>query len=112
VAAGRVVTIDADRISDWASFHDVFAAAFGFPDWYGRNMDAWIDLFTWMDEDEATTGVFVASGETVTILVEKAKQLRFAAPEVYAALVECAAFVNWRRIETGATAYLCLAFKD
>jgi hypothetical protein len=73
-------------------------------------MDAWIDLFTYMDEDEAATGVFVAPGETVTILVDKAKQLRAAAPEVYAALVECAAFVNWRRIETGATAYLCLAF--
>ena len=112
MAAGRVVPIDADRLSDWAGFHDAFAAAFGFPDWYGRNLDAWIDLFTYMDDDQATTGTFVAPGETVTILVDKAARLRAAAPEVYAALVECAAFVNWRRIERGGTAYLCLAFKD
>lgn len=110
MAGGRIVKVDAGRIVDWASFHDAFAEAFGFPGWYGRNMDAWIDLLTDMDEDEATTGVLVAPGETVTILVEKPAELRAAAPDVYAALVECAAFVNWRRIETGGTAYLCLAF--
>ena len=110
MAAGRVVTVDGGRIAGWADFHDAFAAAFGLPDWYGRNMDAWIDLFTYMDEDEATTGVFVAPGDTLTILLEKPAELRAAAPDVYAALVECAAFVNWRRIEAGGTPYLCLAF--
>lgn len=50
MAAGRVVTVDAARIVDWSSFHDVFAEAFGFPGWYGRNLDAWIDLFTYMDD--------------------------------------------------------------
>jgi hypothetical protein len=65
-----------------------------------------------MDEDGETTGFFVAPGETVTILVDKAAKLRADAPDLYAALVECAAFVNWRRIERGGTAYLCLAFKD
>ena len=110
MAAGRVVAVDGSRIVDRRSFHDVFAEAFGFPDWYGRNMDAWIDLFTYMDEDEPTTGLSVAAGETVTILVEGAASLRSRVPEVYDALVEAAAFVNWRRIETGGTPYLCLAF--
>ncbi len=35
------VRIDTNRIVDWNSFHDVFAEAFGFPDFYGRNMNAW-----------------------------------------------------------------------
>lgn len=110
MAAGRVVAVDGSRICDWPSFHDAFAEAFGLPDWYGRNLDAWIDLFTCMDQDRTTTDVFVASGETLTILIEKAAELRTAAPEIFAALVECVASVNWRRIEAGDSAYLCLAF--
>jgi RNAse (barnase) inhibitor barstar len=112
MAKGGVVAIDAAQITDWGGFHAVFAEAFGFPDWYGRNMDAWIDLMTYLDEDSATTSISVAPGEIVTIEVAGARRLRERLPEIYAALVECAAFVNWRRIERGGTAYLCLAFQD
>ncbi len=35
-----VVTIDTRRITDWETFHDVFAEVFGFPEFYGRNMEA------------------------------------------------------------------------
>lgn len=31
-------------------------------------------------------------------------------PEQYAAIIECAAFVNWRRIETGERPVLALSF--
>jgi hypothetical protein len=41
-----IVRIDTRLITDWASFHDVFARSFGFPDYYGRNMDAWNDCMT------------------------------------------------------------------
>ena len=112
MAQGRVVAVDAARITDWDSFHAVFSDAFGFPDWYGRNMDAWIDLMTYMDEDRATTGVSVAPGEAVTIALDDGRDLRERLPEVYDALIECTAFVNWRRIEAGGTAYLCLAFHE
>ncbi|MFL6845342.1 MAG: barstar family protein [Allosphingosinicella sp.] len=111
MAEGRVVIVDADKIVHWESLHDVFAEAFGFPDWYGRNMDAWIDLFSYMDSDEATTGVVVRPGETLTILLEGGRALDRRAPELYDAIVECAAFVNWRRIEAGSTPYLCLAYR-
>ena len=39
-----VVSVDCARIHDWNSFHDEFATVFGFPDFYGRNMNAWIEL--------------------------------------------------------------------
>ena len=109
MAPGRVVAVDASRIADRDSFHAVFAESFGFPDYYGRNMDAWIDLMTLMDEDSATTGVSVAPGETVTIALAGGRDLRERLPEIYDALVECTAFVNERRIEGGGTAYLFLA---
>lgn len=50
---GPVVRIDGDRIVDWPSFHGVFAEAFGFPDFYSQNMDAWIDCLGYLDEPEA-----------------------------------------------------------
>jgi RNAse (barnase) inhibitor barstar len=48
-----IVRIDTTKIRDWASFHEVFSEAFGFPDFYGRNMDAWIDCMTSLDDPAA-----------------------------------------------------------
>jgi hypothetical protein len=112
MARGRVVTIDGSRITDWESFHDVCAEVFGFPDWYGRNADAWIDLVTGMDRDDAMTAFSVGKGEIVTIKLDGASAMRAGARDQYDALVECAAFVNWRRVERGESAYLCLAFRE
>jgi hypothetical protein len=112
MAKGRVVAIDAARITGWDSLHAVFAEAFSFPDWYGRNMDAWIDLMTYFDEDSATTGFSVAPGEIVTIAFDGGRKLHDRLPEIYDAVIESTSFVNWRRIEAGGTAYLCLAFYD
>lgn len=35
-----LVKLDTRRITDWDTFHDVFAEVFGFPGFYGRNMNA------------------------------------------------------------------------
>ncbi len=47
-----VVRLDCDRITDWESFHSLFAEVFGFPDFYGRNMNAWIDCMSYLDDSE------------------------------------------------------------
>lgn len=47
-----LVAIPADLIVGWESFHDVFAETLGFPAFYGRNMDAWIDCMTSADEPQ------------------------------------------------------------
>ena len=63
----RLVTFDAQRVVDSATFHDEFAEQLGFPDVYGSNWDAWIDCMThlelgqhikWLlcDSSVATTG--------------------------------------------------------
>jgi RNAse (barnase) inhibitor barstar len=38
-----LVILDTRRITDWNTFHDAFIELFGFPAFYERNMDAWID---------------------------------------------------------------------
>jgi hypothetical protein len=41
-----VVDVPLTKIADWESFHMTFAATLGFPGFYGRNMNAWIDSLT------------------------------------------------------------------
>ena len=36
-----LVKIPTEQITDWETFHTVFAEILGFPDFYGRNMNAW-----------------------------------------------------------------------
>ncbi len=107
----RRVAIDPARLVDEDSFHDAFAEAFGFPPFYGRNMDAWIDCLTRLDDPSAgMTSWHVAPGEVVVIDLGDATDLARRRPDLYADLVECAAFVNLRRIEKGDPAFLALAF--
>ena len=106
-----MVRIDASRICDWSSFHDVFAEVLGFPDYYGRNLDAWIDCLSYADDPHA--GMLkraVPKGETLTLQLDNVDDLATSHPEQYQALLECAAFVNWRRIEAGSSPVLFLSF--
>lgn len=107
-----IARIDGANIVDWESFHDEFHRVFEFPDFYGRNMDAWIDCMTSLDaEEDGMTGVHVKPGGVLTLEVANAREFKGEAPEQFNALIECAAFVNWRRIEKGDRgAVLALSF--
>lgn len=72
-----VVTIPAEKITDWNTFHTVFQAALGFPGFYGRNMNAWIDCMTSLDDPSSgMTGVSVADGELVALRIDDAPDFR------------------------------------
>ena len=83
----KKVQIDIEQIKDWESFHDVFSQVFDFPDYYGRNMDAWIDCM-----DEFTT-------ELTLIDLGDCRNLKGSQPEIIRAINECSAFVNYQRTE-------------
>lgn len=108
----NIVTLDCRRIHDWGSFHHVFAEVFGFPDFYGRNMSAWIDCMA--DLDDSGTGmtrITVPSGAVLTLRLESVDDFATRCREQYVALLECTAFVNFRRIGQGQNAVLALAFR-
>lgn len=108
--ASTIVRIDARQINDWDSFHDVFAQEMGFPDFYGRNMDAWIDCLTSLDEPgDGMTSVHAPKGGMLTLHVDHIGDLANRCPEIYDAIIECSAFVNYRRIEVGQEAILALS---
>jgi RNAse (barnase) inhibitor barstar len=106
-----MIQIDGDNITDWDSFHSVFSKAFGFPDFYGRNMNAWNDCMTYLDDPDAgMSTVHVEPGEILVLQINNAPGLKKRCPEQFAAIVECSAFVNWRRIEKGEPTILALSY--
>jgi hypothetical protein len=106
-----VVPVDCARIRDWPSFHDEFKAAFGFPDFYGRSMDAWVDCMTSLDQpSDGMSRVHAEAGSVVTLQLDHVTPFRDQHPDLYAAIVECSAFVNWRRLKVGEPPVLSLSF--
>jgi barstar (barnase inhibitor) len=104
-----VVVIPVEQITSWDSFHTVFQAALGFADFYGRNMDAWIDCMTHLDDPPSgMTSVSVGAGDLVALRIDDAPDFQRRCPEQYEALIECTAFVNFRRIELGGKPILTL----
>ena len=81
--------IDGDLITDWKSFHFEFKSEMNFPDYYGENMDAWIDCVD--DISDIQTVIKILNG----------KVLNERNPEFAKAILECAAFINQRKIEAG-----------
>lgn len=104
-----LIDVPVKRIVDWTTFHEVFAEVLGFPAFYGSNMNAWIDCMT--DADDPDTGMVRAAvppGELMTLKIDDAADFARRCPEQFDALIECTAFVNYRRVETGGTPVLSL----
>ena len=60
----QAIRLQTKSITGWDSFHSEFAETLGFPDFYGRNMNAWIDCMTCLDDAGAgMTTVTVSPGE-------------------------------------------------
>lgn len=74
-------------------------------------MDAWIDCLTNCDEDDGMVSVVVDLGDVLTVQLDDARAFAERCPEQCAALIELAAFVNWRRSKVGERSILALSFR-
>ncbi len=104
------VSLDTKLIKDWASVHFLCKENFGFPDFYGMNMDAWIDCLTHLDEGDGMSRFSLAKGEILHIEVFDTEDFNFRLPQIVDALVECSAFVNRLYIDDGKSPALSLLF--
>src|SRR5437868_6360315 len=93
--------IPSNRITDWATFHRVCQQVFGFPDFYGMNMNAWIDCLTYVDEDDGMSRFHLTIDEQVAIEVTDTNDFLKRLPDIVAALVSGTAAVNQRQIQDG-----------
>ena len=104
--------IECDNISDWLSFHSEFSRVFGFPGFYGKNMDAWIDCMSSLNNpEEGMTTIHCEEGKRITIELKNAKKLKENHPEIFNAINECTAFVNYRLINSNQYAVLALSYE-
>ncbi len=95
------VRLNANLINDWASFHLVCKEAFGFPSFYGMNMNAWIDCLLYLTHNDKMTEFVLSEDEMLHIELTDTREFNSRLPEIFDALVECCAFVNNRYIEAG-----------
>ena len=93
----QTFNIDGKKLISWDAFHAEFKKEMHFPDYYGENMDAWIDC---IDE---------LSDEPTILQIENGKYLKENVPELFNAILECGAFVNYRKIEVGEKPNLIIA---
>jgi RNAse (barnase) inhibitor barstar len=104
------VRMETDAISDWQSFHETCKVVFGFSDFYGMNMNAWIDCMSYLDEDAAMTRFDLATGEKLHIEIASTESFNKRLPEIFEALVECTASANQRYLDEGKDPVLSLLF--
>jgi hypothetical protein len=108
-----VIPIPTDEITDWESFHTVFQIVFGFPDFYGRNMDAWIDCMSCLDDAEANmTKVCIDRGDLIVLKIDGVESFRRRCTEQYETLIACISSVNRRSQEIGEQPFLALLLSD
>ena len=103
------IRFESSGVQDWNSFHEYCKEVFGFFDGYGKNMNAWIDCMSSLDE-EGMTKFLIKPDEMLHIEFTKTEEFRERLPEIFDAFVDCSAFVNQRYIESGRGPALSLVF--
>jgi Barstar (barnase inhibitor) len=78
-------------------------------DFYGRNINAWLDCLAY--EDDGMTDYPVTPGDVLTLQLVGCSEFRARRSEIYEVLIHAASFVNWHRIELGDPAILALSYR-
>lgn len=91
------ITIDLGVVHDWDTYHSLMKESFGFPDFYGRNGNAFIDCLSDIDDPETgMCGVSVKRGGTFTVCLQGWRAFAADHGEIATALIEEIDFVNMR----------------
>tara|TARA_R110001599_G_scaffold64023_3_gene179059 strand:+ start:685701 stop:686078 length:378 start_codon:yes stop_codon:yes gene_type:complete len=95
------VQLDGASITDWESFHTASAAVFGFPAFYGRSLDAWVDSLSYLRDQENMTKFLLKPNEMLEITISNANILRTANPDLLEEITFCIAGINERYDDYG-----------
>jgi RNAse (barnase) inhibitor barstar len=107
---GPYVGLKTDAIYDWTSFHAECQRAFGFPAFYGRNMEAWVDCMSSLRSDDGLLSIRLPAGELLELELTDTDALRERVPDLIEGLVLATAEVNQRFIENGEAPAIALIF--
>jgi hypothetical protein len=105
--ANSLISFSTAAIDNWNDFHEVSKSVFGFPDFYGRNLNAWIDYMSSLEEKGMTRFV-LSEGDVLNIEITDTASFIERLPDIFAALMECTAIVNRRYEEFGSSLRIVL----
>lgn len=95
------ISLNGETITDWSAFHTECQHAFGFPDFYGRTMDAWVDCLSYLRDDDGMTRFRLGPDEVLHIEIRNAEALRRQAPDILEEITFCIAAINDRYADYG-----------
>jgi len=111
IALVKVVDIDSSQILDWDTFHGLFRDVIGFPEFYGMNMNAFIDCMGYIDSPDAQmTTITTSPGETLLLNILDVDSFQRRCPAQFQELVSAIAFVNYRKKASSNASMIALSF--
>jgi RNAse (barnase) inhibitor barstar len=96
-----VVHLNGATISGWDAFHAACRTAFGFPEFYGGNMDAWVDCLSYLRDEEGMTKFRLHPDEKLQIVIDHADILQKNAPDLLEEVAFCIEGINERYADYG-----------
>ena len=103
--------LNGGSILGWDTFHSESKAAFGFPDYYGHTMDAWVDCLSYLRDEDGMTRFRLKPNEVLEIVVKDAAAMRERVPELLEEMTFCIAGINERYEDYGEKPALALVLK-
>jgi len=107
---GPYVGLKTDAIYDWSSFHAECQRAFGFPEFYGRNIESWIKCMASLRSDDGLVAIRLLPGEMLELEMTDIDAVRERVPDLIETLALCIAAVNRRFIENDEAPAIALIF--
>lgn len=105
------IRLETTKIVDRSSFHEAFKELLGFPEWYGANMNAWIDCMSDLEDTKSSITQFkLRPGQTLIIEIVDTESFAKRIPDVFADFVVCTAAVNRRYLRWTGEPVVTLAF--
>lgn len=105
------VELNGDLITDEAGFHAECKRAFGFPEFYGNSMDAWIDCLSYLRDDENMTRFKLKPNEVLDIVVNGGEGVKTRLPDLIEEVTYCVAGINERYADYGEQPALRLSLR-
>jgi hypothetical protein len=95
------VSLNGASIIDWDAFHAECQRQFGFPESYGRNMDAWVDCLSYLRDEDGMSKFRLKPDEILEVQVKDAALLQEKMPEIMEELAFCIDAINDRYADYG-----------
>jgi hypothetical protein len=95
------VQLKGANLTDWPAFHAECQSAFGFPAFYGRNLDAWVDCLSYLRDEEGMTKFRLKPDEVLQIIIADSALMREQAPDMLDEITFCVQGINERYEDYG-----------